>query len=963
MAADGEADQAARAVPRFRLLGPLEVLLGERSLPLGGTKQRVLLAHLVLNVNKPVPADQLIESVWVRDPPRSAAANLQTYVWRLRGRLPKFPDGQGLVTHGTSYALLVPPETVDAHTFRELAEAAARARRAGDAEQALRLLQQAESLWRGDPLEDLPSVPGWEVDVGRLLESRLAVREDRLALQVRLGQHEQAAAELAGLLTEHPYREQLWQQYMLALAGAGRRADALRAYSTARDRLVADLGVEPGPALREAQAAILRGEDAATGGDPAGEIAHAGETAPFPLRQLPADVADFTGRTGYLPDLEAALTAPVGAGAPVVVVLSGAPGTGKSALALHLAHRVRERFPDGQLYADLTATGSSPREPADVLADFLHALGVTGAALPSGLDARAAMFRSRLAGRHVLLLLDDAAAAQQVRPLLPAESVCAVLITSRGRMPELAGARQFDVSPLGADEAEQLLAAIAGADRIAAEPVEAAEIVRFCGYFPLAIRVAGARLAGRQAWSLRALRDRLEGESDRLTELRVGDIGVRSSFELSLRQLPAPAVRAFGLLAMLGARDFPGWVVDPLLERRGTDDVLDMLVDANLIAPAGARASDWPRYRIHDLLRCYAAEVLDAIPEHERRDALIRLLDAQLSLAQRAAAGLPRAFGAIAPPRAGWRLEARLAERLLADPLGWFTAERAALLAGVELATAHGLDELGWQLASAAVPFFDLRGLYEDWQRSHRLALAAVRESGNRFGQAALHRGLGQVHLYRDEYDEAERNMSVAADRYAEVGAEHGTALAIAGLGTVARVRDRPADALAYYRKALTALRAVGDRGEQAQLRNAIGATNVTLGDYAAAAQWLDSALASARELGDAHREARVLTELGTMHRETGHPHESLDCLRRALGMLEALRDERCTAYALLGLGQTLLAAGEPAQAYAVGDRALEVFRRTGNRREEATGLALLRQAHRAERRPRQGNDAAGDPG
>ncbi|MFI5585446.1 BTAD domain-containing putative transcriptional regulator [Amycolatopsis sp. NPDC051758] len=912
---------------RFDLLGPLRVTVGDRPLPLGGTKQRALLAHLLLNANRTVTPGQLVDVLWPREPPTSATANLQTYVWRLRRLLPE----TALRTHGPGYSLAVDPGDVDAHRFTRLVGAATRAAKDGSPETALTLLAEAEALWRGDPLEDLPTAPAWDAELGRLVENRLAAVEERLSLQVLLGRHDPAIAELTVLLAEHPYRERLWQQHLLALTGAGRRAEALQAYTTARERLVTELGVEPGPELQALQAAILAGEPLP------GPVAAA---LPAPLRQLPADLPDFTGREDHVRELVAAL----GSG-PAPVVLTGAPGTGKTALAMHVAHRLADRFPDGQLYVDLAGTGA-PRDPAEVLADFLHALGVTGNTVPAGLGQRAALFRSRLAGRRVLLVLDDTATAAQVRPLLPADAGCAVLVTTRGRLPELAGAKHVELPVFGEAEAERLLAGVAGADRVVGEPAEAAAIVRCCGYLPLAIRIAGARLAGRQAWSLRTLHDRLADESSRLSELRVGDLGVRPSFELSLRQLPASARTAFCRSAVLGAQDFPSWVFDALLDRDGTHEVLDVLVDANLVSLSGRDSGGHPRYRLHDLLRCYAAELLAEEPVSTQRETLERVLSVLLALAKVAAAGLPPAFGAMIGPELGAPVPAGWA-RLVADPLGWFTAERKLLAGAVQLAAEAGLDELAWQLTAAAVPFYDLRGAYDEWRRSHLTALAAVEAAGNRAGAAVLRRGLGQVRLYHDEYDAAVHDMERSAELFAELGDVRGEALAVAGLGTVARVRDRPRDALDAYRRALDGLERAGDRSGVAQMRNSIGSTYVLLGEFAEAEAWLHRARDLAREIEDPHREAKVLTELGTLHRDTGRLPESLTCLRLALNILEDLDDERCSAYALLGIGQTLLAAGESVQARGVCDRALRVFRETGNRQGETTGLELLEQARR----------------
>ncbi len=925
---------------RFQLLGPLRVDVDGHPLPLGGTKQRMLLAHLVLNAGRPVRAEQLVDVLWGAEPPTSAAANLQTYVWRLRRAVPFGDQGTsgdgvdrgdspdvGLVTSGTGYELRTPQETIDVHLFRA---ACARARAERDPEVALATLRAAERLWRGDPLADLPSVPAWEAELSGLVEARLAATEDRLALQVRLGQHGPVIEEVTALLAEHPYRERLWQQYLLALAGSGRRVDALAAYADVRTRFVENLGVEPGPALRDVHAAVLRDRL-----DP-------GEAVTATVHQLPPDLTDFVGRAAAVAELTTALAPRPGTFAAPVAVVSGPPGTGKSVLALHVAHRLRAAYPDGQFYADLDATGDRPREPAAVLADFLHALGVFGAGLPDGATARAALLRSRLAGRRVLVLLDDAATAAQVRPLLPADGGCAVLVTARSRLPELTGAHDVELPEFDAEESTRLLATVAGADRVAAEPGHAADIAEFCGHLPLAIRIAGTRLAGRRAWSLRTLRDRLADESTRLRELRVGDLAVRQSFELSVRQLPAAGVRVFGRLALLGGREFPPWLADALLGEPA-QDVLETLVDANLVAVAGPGS-----YALHSLLHCHAREIVDAESAEERAAAFRRSVSALLSVVKRAATRLPAAFGALTGGPLGWTLDAEVEQKIVAEPLAWFAARRTTLTRAVELAAAAGEAELAWQLAAAAVPFHDLRGHYDDWRTCHEHALAAVRAAGDPVGEAVMLRGLGQVWLYRDRYDDANRAFTRAAELFVEVGDRHGEAFAVAGLGTVARVANQPEVALPHYLRALDGFRVVGDRGGEAQMLGSLGTMCHALGKSEEAAARLSSALAVARDIGDRHREAKVRTELGAVYRGTGDVTAAERELAVALGILEELRDERCTAYALLGLGETRLATGDPARARGLGVRALDVFRQTGNRAGETQALLLLAQCRRA---------------
>lgn len=827
---------SAREV-RFRVLGPLEVTAGGLSLPVGGDKLRVLLAHLLLHANGSVSAAQLSEVLWAARAPKSAKANLQTYVWRLRTRLPEGPDEAELITHAGGHSIAVAPDLLDSYRFEALVEDATRARARGDARGALDSLERAEELWRGDPLEDLPPAPDWEPQLGRLHELRLTALEQRLAVQVSLGGHEQVVTQATALLVYHPYRERLWQQYMVALAHSGRRAEALHAYTRVRDRMIAELGVEPGPELRAVQATILRGEapDARFAPPvelPADEQAGPDGEGDFPMHQLPPDLPDSTGRQDQVRELESTLRAQEPSAPPAVVVLSGTPGSGKSALVVHVAHRLRDRFTDGQPYVDLAGTGETARDPHEVLAEFLHALGVVGDALPAGLSARSAMFRSRLAARRVLLVLDDAAAAQQVRPLLPADGGCAVLVTSRSRLPELPGSRQWELDVLAPAEARMMLANIAGAERVCSDADEAAAVVRLCGHLPLAIRVAGVRLAGRRTWSLRTLRNRLVDESSRLGELRVGDLAVRSSFELSVRQLPDEAVRAFGLLSLPDCADFPAWVAESLFGGPGAPEMLDSLIDSHLVGAAGRGPGDEPRYRLHDLIRCYATEIVAGEPAQQRREALSRMLGTLLALARQAASRLPRVFGTLPSPTGEEEPESTVVSTST-DPLDWFVVERRTLLNAVCLAAENGLDDLAWRLAVTAVPFFDLRGRYDDWQRTHEIALTAVRAAANPAGEALLLRGLGQVHLYRGEFTDAERRMRESAEGHRRIGDRWGEAIAVAGLGTAARVRGHVMEALGHYRAALAGLDDSVDQCGQAQLSNSIGSAYVLLGEHA----------------------------------------------------------------------------------------------------------------------------------
>ena len=480
------------------MLGPLEVRVGERLVSVPGAKQRTLLAGLLLHANQVVSVDRLIELLWGEHPPASARVTLQSYVLRLRRVLhpPAIGDaGSGvLATRPPGYLLHLEPGSLDLHRFQGLVEAAQQALSSGEPAQAATLLREALGLWRGSALCDVDSDALRWVEAPRLEELRLAALEARVDAELQLGLHAQLVGEVQALVAAHPLRERFAGQLMLALYRSGRQAEALEVFGATRRRLVEDLGVEPEKALQQLHRAILMGDPAlhhlAANAGPPGPTPGPTQLVP---RELPSSIAEFTGRTPELELLAQLLDATdTAAGRPVVIsAIDGMGGIGKSALAIQAANQLAGRFPDGQLYIDLhgATPGQVPRSPLDALGQLLRSMGLDPAAIPAKVEEAAVRWRSLAAGRRLLLLLDNAHNAAQVRPLLPGSPTCAVVVTSRQVLGSL-DARSLRLDLLAHEHALELLGRIAGRQRVAAEPAAAAGVVGWCGRLPLAIRIA-----------------------------------------------------------------------------------------------------------------------------------------------------------------------------------------------------------------------------------------------------------------------------------------------------------------------------------------------------------------------------------------------------------------------------------------------------------------------------------------
>lgn len=670
--------------------------------------------------------------------------------------------------------------------------------------------------------------------------------------------------------------------------------------------------------------------------------------------QLPADVADFTGREALTTRLRMLLDnrsgpGPAGDGdAVTVVVVTGPGGVGKTALAVHVAHRVRDLFPDGQLWVDLGGAGPFPLDPGEVLDRFLRGLGVDRAAVPDGLEERGALYRTLLADQRVLVVLDNAAGEAQVRPLLPGGNRCGVVITSRTLLAGLAGAVGVGLEVLPEAAALELLGRVAGTRRVAAEPDAAEAIVRACGCLPLAVRIAGSRLATRPGWPLARLAARLDDEQRRLNELVAGDLGVRASLALSYRALGDDQRRLLRRVALLDAPDVPAWVGAAVLDRdvAPVETLLDGLVDAHLLTMSGGGRTGQPRYRFHDLIRVFARErAMVEEGEQARHDSLERALGAWLALAEEANRRLP--YGLLDMrrcPAPRWRPPGpqSVPEALVADPPGWFEAERAALLAGIRQADRAGLDPLVWGLAGTLTGFLALRSDFAAWRESHERGLAAARRSEDRWGQGVLLRGLGQLHADQNRSAETLDLNQQALDAFRQTGDRHGEASALLTLGACHRAHGRFDQALDCLGGALREFAAGGDRHGEAAARFEVANVHLDQGRWDPAEVDLRRAIRLFAEHGDHSGEAHALRRLGVLHLRQGHPQPARRCLDRALESFRALGNRLDAAYVLQNLGELALRGGDLSGARTWFAEALTVWSEFGDDYGQALTLRGL---------------------
>ena len=901
----------------FRILGPLEVRTGQGWAKIGAAKQRSVLATLLLRPGQPVPTEVLIDEVWPGKPPAKAANLVSVYVHHLRRRIGD-ADGKVLITRAPGYQVVLGPGELDADQFAGLVTEGRRALASGAPDRAVDLLTEALELWRGPALADVLATSLVAAEADRLGQSRIEALELRAEASLACGRFAEVLPEVRRLLADHPLQEKLWALQIRALYGAGRQAEALEVYEQARNKIADELGVDPGAELRQLYHQILNAEDVQ-----AVIPAARAELAPGPVpAQLPADIRDFTGRSGQVEQLHELLAGADGEdspGAVRVVLVVGSGGLGKTALAVHAAHLLASRFPDGQLYANLLGA-TQPVAAAEVLARFLRDLGMEGHRIPLGEEERAAHFRTRLAGKQVLIVLDDARDAAQVQPLLPGSASCAVLVTARGTLPELVGSEVIDLDVLPRPEARALFGVVAGEERVAAEPAATEAVLKACAGLPLAIRIAGARLARRGGGTVRALAERLSDERRRLDEFRMGNLAVRACFEVSFTSLPGPVTpggldpaRAFRLLGLwtgpsIGLPAAAGLLGEPEL---ATADALYMLVDAHLLeSPAPEQ------YRFHDLLRVYAADrALTEEAEADRREAITRALAWYLYSAEAAARMISRQRRQVplGPVPAGLH---PLAFATLEEALTWCDHERLELMAATQLAAASGLHELAWKLPAAAMVFYSRRSHWADWVAAHQIGLASARTVGDRLAEAWMLNNLGMAYGVQ-RMEESVTYLEQALDLSRELGNGPAEAQAATNVANTYFRLGNYAEARIAAERSIDIERKVGNRFGEGIGLGILGCACRELGEFGAAIEFLQQALAISRELGERDFEAETLTDLGGAYLGLGQLAYATNCLEDSLAIRESIGDRHGQAATLQRLGQANWRAGNVGKARA----------------------------------------------
>jgi DNA-binding SARP family transcriptional activator/tetratricopeptide (TPR) repeat protein len=904
------------------MLGPLEVNLDGRPLTLTTGRLRTVLATLAISAGRVVTVDRLATAIWADEQlPANPHAAVRLYVARLRGLL----GAEAITSSQSGYTLNLAGDRVDVHRFtRLLASAAAAADPADEYEQ----LTAALALWRGTPFEGVDSAWLGRSQAPQLVERYLTAVERRIDLDLAAGRIDGLVAELRELTDRHPLRESLWVRLLTVLDQSGRQAEALEQYETIRVRLAEELGTDPGPALQQLHHDLLTGQT-----QPRRPSSPADRATP--PRQLPSDIDGFVGRDALLKQLSNLVREVDRPGGAVVIsAIGGAAGVGKTALAVHFAYQVAPQYPDGQLFVNLRGFAPTPpMNPAEAVRGFLDALGVPRDRIPAQPDAQVGLYRSLLVGKRMLVILDNAHDAEQVRPLLPGSPGCLVLVTSRHRLTGLVardGAARLDLDALTPQEAHGLLARMLGAERVAADQAATTELAELCGHLPLALRIAAANLITHPHTTIDDYVDQLR--EDRLAALEIaGDPmgGVRAAFDRSYASLSDPGRRLFRLLGLIPGPDF---TVDAVTALAGgaPAGLLDELAAAHLVDEYAHR-----RYRMHDLVRDYAAE---RASEADDSDAVLhRLYEFYLRSVDAAARHLyPQTLRLPLPAALAPGPVATIDDHRTA--LSWLDAERANLVAAVT-GTPARTRSVAWRLADALRGYLMLHRHLPEWGEVARAGLAAAEADGDAHGMAAARLSLAGRARATVDQARAVEEFTAALTMSRRAGWDEGEAAALSYLGVVNWTSGRISEAAEQFAAALTVDERTGRLSSWTIHLGSLGSTSVVLGRLAAGAQQLREALETIRRVGAPGIEAAALASLGEAYHYQGRFEEAGDLLARAVTMHRELGDHPGEAIALRLRAALLRDLGQPASALELAEAAVALAREARDAHGEAYAL------------------------
>ncbi|HYZ57606.1 MAG TPA: BTAD domain-containing putative transcriptional regulator [Streptosporangiaceae bacterium] len=953
---------------RVGVLGPVRAWLAGRELTPGPPRQQAVLGVLAMRANRVVSRDELVDAVWGQDAPASAEGGVHTYVAGLRrvlepGRSRRGP-GQVLASAGAGYVLHLDAGHVDAMVFERGLDTGRRLRASGELSGAVSALDAALGEWHGSAFAGVPG-PFASSERARLGELRSAAAEERAELLLDLGRHEQAVPELAALVAEHPLRERMRGLLMIALYRCGRQAEALQTFHEARQVLGEELGIDPGPELSRIHQQILAldpglegpgraaarpatvqpaaGQPATVSEGPAPLAYPASPAYPAPA-QLPLEAPGFSGRHAELDRMHRVIAPFDSAGAgrdgadgrdgsPAtvqIIAIAGTAGVGKTALAIRFARQVASRYPAGQLYVNLRGfdPSGSAMSPDDALRYFLDAFAVPPERIPADLEARAALYRSMLDGQRVLVVLDNARDADQVRPLLPGSPGSLVVVTTRSQLTSLVaveGAVPLSLDVLTDGEAHDVLSRRLGQEVVAAEPQAAAELIASCARLPLALTITVGRAAIRPALSLAALAAELRDARNRLDALDAGDAAtdLRAVLSWSYQQLSPPAARMFRLLGMHPGPDI-SHAVAVSLGGVSDDDAgaaLGELTRAHMVAEHAPG-----RFTFHDLLRAYAAErARQSGDDAERERALGRAVDHYLHTARAAAAQVNPQRQLPVPPAP----QADVAPEEIRNQeqaLRWFEAEHSVLLAVSGYAAEAGVMPHGWMLPCMLADYLDNLGRWQDFEDSQRSALAVARRFGDTDGEARACIELAIACIRQGKLEAAEPHLECSLGLYREIGDRASEARVHSTYAYKLEREERYGDALDHTQEALRLHREVGNRTGEAHALNGIGWYLTMAGHHRQALSYCREALALQRELGDPRGESATSHSLGHAYYQLGDYPKALASYRNAVDRAVQAGSRYTEAISLASLADTYYMTGEVAAARDAWLRALATF-------------------------------------